>query len=69
MNLLGPRPLLMEYLSFFSAEQARRHETRHEIIGWAQVNGRNATRWEQKFEYDCGMSITNRCGWILRLFF
>lgn len=52
MSFIGPRPLLEEYLPLYSAEQARRHEIRPGITGWAQINGRNAISWEQKFKYD-----------------
>ncbi|WP_304441906.1 MULTISPECIES: sugar transferase [Chitinophaga] len=52
MSLVGPRPLLVDYLPLYNATQRRRHDVRPGITGWAQVNGRNAISWKQKFEYD-----------------
>lgn len=63
MSLVGPRPLLMEYLPLYSVEQARRHEVRPGITGWAQVNGRNAISWEQKFKLDVWY-VDNQSLWL-----
>lgn len=52
MSLVGPRPLLMEYLDLYTPEQTRRHDVRPGMTGWAQINGRNALSWEEKFEHD-----------------
>ena len=63
MSLVGPRPLLMEYLPLYSPEQARRHEVRPGITGWAQVNGRNAISWEDKFKLDVWY-VDNQSLWL-----
>lgn len=63
MSLVGPRPLLMEYLPLYSPEQARRHEVRPGITGWAQVNGRNALSWEEKFKLDVWY-VDNQSLWL-----
>ena len=63
MSLVGPRPLLVEYLSLYSPLQARRHEVRPGITGWAQVNGRNAISWEERLEMDVWY-VENRSFWL-----
>ncbi|WP_020085454.1 sugar transferase [Hyphomicrobium zavarzinii] len=63
MSLVGPRPLLMEYLPLYSPEQARRHEVRPGVTGWAQVNGRNALSWDEKFALDVWY-VDNRSIWL-----
>jgi len=63
MSMVGPRPLLMEYLERYSPEQARRHEVRPGITGWAQVNGRNAISWEEKFKLDVWY-VDNQSLWL-----
>lgn len=63
MSLVGPRPLLMEYLPLYSLEQARRHEVRPGVTGWAQINGRNALSWEEKFRLDVWY-VDNHSFWL-----
>lgn len=63
MSMVGPRPLLMEYLPLYTPQQARRHEVRPGVTGWAQMNGRNALSWEEKFELDVWY-VNNRSLWL-----
>lgn len=63
MSLVGPRPLLMQYLPLYSKEQARRHEVRPGVTGWAQINGRNAISWEKKFKLDVWY-VDNHSFWL-----
>ena len=63
MSLVGPRPLLVEYLPLYTPEQARRHEVRPGITGWAQVNGRNAISWDEKFKLDVWY-VDNQSLWL-----
>jgi lipopolysaccharide/colanic/teichoic acid biosynthesis glycosyltransferase len=63
MSIVGPRPLLMEYLPFYNEQQAKRHNVRPGITGYAQVNGRNAISWEKKFELDTWY-VENRSLWL-----
>lgn len=63
MSLVGPRPLLMQYLERYTREQARRHEVKPGITGWAQVNGRNAITWEEKFKLDVWY-VDHRSLWL-----
>ena len=63
MSLVGPRPLLMQYLERYTAEQARRHEVKPGITGWAQINGRNALTWEEKFKLDIWY-VDNQSLWL-----
>lgn len=65
MSLVGPRPLLMQYLTRYSYEQAKRHNVKPGITGWAQVNGRNSISWEQKFIYD--LEYVNKQSFLLDL--
>ncbi|MCH2159792.1 MAG: sugar transferase [Oleiphilaceae bacterium] len=63
MSIVGPRPLLMEYLPLYSDEQKRRHEVRPGVTGWAQVNGRNAISWDEKFKLDVWY-VDNQSFWL-----
>lgn len=69
MSLIGPRPLLVQYLPLYDAHQARRHEVKPGITGWAQVNGRNAISWKQKFDYDVWYVDNVSFGLDVKIFF
>ncbi|MCV3521329.1 undecaprenyl phosphate N,N'-diacetylbacillosamine 1-phosphate transferase [Campylobacter lari] len=69
MSFIGPRPLLVEYLPLYSQEQKKRHEVRPGITGWAQINGRNAISWEQKFKYDVEYVQNCSFSFDLKIFF
>ncbi|MCR6575105.1 undecaprenyl phosphate N,N'-diacetylbacillosamine 1-phosphate transferase [Campylobacter insulaenigrae] len=69
MSFIGPRPLLVEYLPLYNNEQKKRHNVRPGITGWAQINGRNAISWEQKFKFD--VEYVNKCSFLfdVKIFF
>ncbi|AJC88179.1 undecaprenyl phosphate N,N'-diacetylbacillosamine 1-phosphate transferase [Campylobacter insulaenigrae] len=69
MSFIGPRPLLVEYLPLYNNEQKKRHNVRPGITGWAQINGRNAISWEQKFKFD--VEYVNQCSFLfdVKIFF